>query len=170
MSKLHHRKLSRVFPAYHPRAGEPTYFVEKMWESIYLENPEWLQDKLELQSTFALAQSGIYTPKHHTIRAGHHVKPGDFIRLSVWSGKPYRSKQIVVAPDIEVVSTWDFCKDLLAGEFRMNGKEIAPEVLQQIANNDGLSIGDFTSWFNKPFTGQIICWSKTVNYDLPPVR
>jgi hypothetical protein len=23
-----------VFPAYHPRKGEPTYFVEKIWRSM----------------------------------------------------------------------------------------------------------------------------------------
>lgn len=26
--------FSRTFPAYHPRKGEPTYFVEKFWTSI----------------------------------------------------------------------------------------------------------------------------------------
>ena len=34
--------FSRVFPAYHQKVGQPTYFVEKLWQSI-LDNElgEW---------------------------------------------------------------------------------------------------------------------------------
>lgn len=164
MTKLHHRKLARVFPAYHPRKGESTYFVEKLYRSILVGTDYVPITGIEQSlSLLALADAA---PKHHTIRAGNHVQPGDFIRFSVWSDKPYQSKPVVIAPDIEVVRTWNFSKDALGGKFRINGKEIYPAQLEQIANNDGLSIGEFMSWFNKPFTGQIICWNKTVNYDL----
>jgi hypothetical protein len=27
--------FSRVFPAYHPKAGQPTGFVEKIWKGYY---------------------------------------------------------------------------------------------------------------------------------------
>ena len=26
---------SRFFPTYHPRKGEPTFFVEKIWKGLY---------------------------------------------------------------------------------------------------------------------------------------
>jgi hypothetical protein len=30
--------FSRFFPAYHPRKGEPTYFVEKIWAHLISDN------------------------------------------------------------------------------------------------------------------------------------
>ena len=61
---------AKTFPAYHPRAGEPTRFRE----SILSGN------------------------KIHTIRktAGGR-KSGDMVSLREWSGAPYRSKQIEFA-------------------------------------------------------------------------
>jgi hypothetical protein len=26
--------FSRTYPSYHPKAGQPTYFVEKVWSSL----------------------------------------------------------------------------------------------------------------------------------------
>lgn len=58
-----------------------------------------------------------FDPKGHTVRAGHRFKPGDIVSLRVWgndvnpkSGRsgPYHSKQIIIAPDIQVKKTWDF--------------------------------------------------------------
>lgn len=152
--------FSRVFPSYHPKAGQPTYFVEKICKSLHIKG-----NRFDINDS--IFDEGIYNlidPKNHTIRAGHHVKPGDFIRPSVWSGKPYASKQIIIGPDIEIKKTWDFDKDLLGGEFRLNGLELHPAQLEVIAKNDGLTLGELMSWFKKPFTGQIICWSKNVEY------
>ncbi len=168
MSKLHHRKFARFFPAYHPRAGEPTYFVEKIVKSLHREGlrPWDIDPKI-----FSTEVYHIVDPKPHTIRAGHHVKPGDFIRMSVWSGKPYASKQIVIAPDVEVMKTWDFEIVDLGGVIciRLNNEpfgQLHPLAsgAQQLSKNDGLGVIDFVNWFNKPFTGQIISWSDSVNY------
>lgn len=73
--------FSRTFPAYHPKAGQPTYFVEKFWESIYLEksDSEWLSACKRFN--FNVGLHGIYSPKHHTIRAGKRWKVGDKFSL-----------------------------------------------------------------------------------------
>ena len=159
------RTFSRVFPAYHPRAGEPTYFVEKIWKSIKEDSVKHLDVPDISLHTFFHCE-----PKHHTIRAGHHFKPGDFLVPRVWSGKPYASKQIQFAPPIEIVKTWDFDIEPLAGDYLLNGHPIKLDQLKVIALNDGLEVDDFECWFKlkkgKGFIGQIICWNKDVEYTI----
>jgi hypothetical protein len=161
--------FSRVFPSYHPRAGQPTYFVEKFWESVGLPDKEY-SFNLPDEYVNYLRLDDIW-PKHHTIRAGHRWKPGDKFSPRVWSGTPYQSKQIIIAPDIEVKKVWDF--EISGSDFRINervfgsGSEGDFETLEKIALNDGLTRYDLLDWFKYPKpTGamQIICWSEYVNY------
>lgn len=162
--------FSQQFPAYHPRAGQPTNFVKKIWEGIYLKHTEWDQFH-GIAAMFGLFQHGMYTPKHHTIRAGHRFKPGDWFSPRVWSGKPYRSKQIIIAPDLQVKKTWDFeffnQKAIINGAFWGEFKYpcyFDPK-FNLLAQNDGLTDDDFQAWFNyKPFSGQIICWHENIDY------
>ncbi len=153
--------FSRVFPSYHPKAGEPTYFVEKIWESIKMKDPDyisqfiwgdWLDQKFE--------------PKHHTIRAGHRWKVGDKFSPRVRSGKPYQSKQIIIAPDIEVKKVWNIRIDYIVHWIDSSGRMFAIDD-DELAKNDGLGIQDFVDWFdtrNGPFIGQIICWNDSIEY------
>lgn len=160
--------FSRVFPAYHPRKGEPTYFVEKFWESIRNEqnilSPQYQFMKDEKISD--IMRWNHYQPKHHTIRAGNRWKEGDKFSPRVWSGKPYNSKQIIIAPDIEIVKVWSISKDLISKNFYINGIEQEADNLLELAKNDGLSLSDLLLWFQypKPFVGQIICWNPNINY------
>lgn len=171
---MHVLTFSRKFPAYHPKAGRPTYFVEKLWQSIYMEQ---FEQCTRAQFDFSpLYGAGIdiyahdkYQPKHHTIRAGHRFKPGDWFSPRVWSGQPYRSKQIIIAPPIQVKKVWDFEIQKTdhpsgAGDIVVNGSAMIR--LNDIAVNDGLSVADLLSWFKypKPFTGQIICWNEKIEY------
>jgi hypothetical protein len=153
--------FSRTFPSYHPRKGEPTYFVEKIWNSICWD--EGVQrEEFPIPYHLGIDFRNTDDKKHHTIRAGHRFKAGDWFSPRVWSGKPYNSKQIIIAPDIQVKKTWDFYKDeykwLIPGDTTLN----------EIAENDGLSIVDFMDWFyigkGKSFDGQIICWNENINY------
>src|SRR6188768_2992687 len=101
--------FSRVFPSYHPRKGKPTYFVEQIQNSLCSMNlpiyggeedcPMWFLNSLTKENV------GY---KHHTIRGGNRFKAGDWFSPRVWSGKPYNSKQIIIAPDIQVKKVWDF--------------------------------------------------------------
>lgn len=168
--KNHRKLLSRYFPSYHQRKGEPTYFIEKLWQSIGQPDDAivnqfiWPEDWL----------SEPFDPKHHTIRAGNKVKAGDTVTFFVWSGRPYHSKQIVVSPPIVVKKVFDF-------EIKVDDDYIVVTVdgwacyeansefethrwpfntFEELAKNDGLSVDDFKAWFKWPsnFTGQIICW------------
>lgn len=166
--------FSRVFPVYHPRRGEPTNFVEKVWESIRneknIDSPQYHFMKFESE----IMRWKTFSPKHHTIREGKRFKVGDKFSPRVWSGKPYNSKQIIIAPDIEVKKVWDikvekdhykntdgsitiYTKIIINGFHRTKNYE-------KLAINDGLSVNDLCNWFIKPFEGQIICWNENINY------
>ena len=164
--------FSRVFPAYHPRKGEPTYFVEKILSSLNIAPADFSDEVNHIIDAFEYF-NGTYDPKHHTIRAGNRWKVGDKFSPRVWSGKPYNSKQIIIAPDIEIVKVWDIeikvkPKNDLSGfaDILINGNKIDAEFLKQVAANDGLTLGDLLRWFQypKPFKGQIICWNPNVKY------
>lgn len=156
--------FSRVFPADHPKAGEPTYFVEKLVKSFnQIRPPHDVPDEI-----FSKEMYYICEPKHHTIRSGNRWKAGDTFSPRVWSGKPYQSKQIIIAPDLEVKKTYSLVLGLNSKDFYLNGIRITPDDMLFIAENDGLKLSEFLSWFKypKPFTGQIICWQEMKEYDL----
>lgn len=181
--------FSRTFPAYHPKAGQPTYFVEKIWNSIetndYAMSVEKLQNlnpksDVNVWAFWNQIKSGYNNDgaKHHTIRAGNRWKAGDKFSPRVWSGKPYNSKQIIIAPDIEIVKVWRFeiknesdtVNNGTVNNVYVDGQIIGNVLLKAIAENDGLSLVDLMDWFkmgeNKAcnFTGQIISWARKVNY------
>ncbi len=168
--------FSRVFPKYHPDQGKPTYFVEKILTSInkipsgkaiYLQKTS--NQNTFLSEFFETDFSKEHTPKHHTIRAGHRFKKGDYFSPRSWVGKPYRSKQIILADDVLITSVFDFEMDL-NGVYSINGKYIDEETYPILAQNDGLTEEQMMYWFmpnyDKPiaFSGQIICWNPNINY------
>jgi len=150
--------FSRVFPKYHPKAGQPTYFVEQIYNSLFSKNN--LMDYpsgLEIDDT-------IMGVKKHTIRNGNRWKVGDKFSPRVWSDKPYNSKQIIFCEDVEIKKIFNFSKDLISDKWYVNGVEMSSAERIDLAENDGLLYKDLLSWFQKPFNGQIICWSDSVSY------
>lgn len=158
--------FSRYFPKGHPKAGEPTFFVEKIWTG--LADQWYVMDDIDFSGIdfdFHLYYNG--QPKWHTIRSGNRWKVGDKFSPRVWSGKPYASKQIVIAPDIEIKKIW---------QVHINFKQTSPVLIldgtptffdrgKEIAKNDGLSLEDFIGWFSKgEFHGQILSWSNDLKY------
>lgn len=177
--------FSRQFPAYHPKAGQPTGFIESIVNSGVIGCPEFdtgssidllkLNPNLKWQVVFEYAKTWNTTiaafgnGKHHTIRAGHRFKAGDWFSPRVWSGQPYQSKQIIIAPPIQVKKVWDF--DLMKGTDKwmlcLNGVQRERDLLLEIAQNDGLDLSDLLAWFKfpKPTTNyQIICWNEKIEY------
>jgi hypothetical protein len=160
--------FSRVFPSYHPRKGEPTYFVEKITRSLH---EQGLKPWDILNKIFSNEMYYICEAKHHTIRAGHRWKVGDKFSPRVWSGKPYQSKQIIIAPDIEIKKVWDIRIHTIAHWINYSGM-MFPIDYKELAKNDGLSTKDFLDWFGNPtqkgfkdvFFGQIICWNENIEY------
>lgn len=185
--------FSRNFPSYHQKKGEPTCFIEKIWNSLYVDalNEKFLipfeEDLYQLNKgmpyheymTFrdALIISRTkFKPKYHTIRGGNRWKAGDIFSPRAWSGKPYHSKQIVIAPNIEIKKVWDIeikkaYKQLPLDydtDIIINHKfyHTDDEIMKTLAMNDGLSLAELLQWFKypKPFQGQIICWNENIEY------
>jgi hypothetical protein len=160
--------FSRFFPAYHPRKGEPTYFVEALLNNIGVKiQSELLSNVRELINDFFMLDGTIN--KAHTIRLGERWKVGDKFSPRVWSGKPYNSKQIKIANDIEIKKVWSIEMDA-DGVFYINGKyvDVTSSICdgKTVADNDGLNSDDLLNWFpvGKPFKGQVICWDEKINY------
>jgi hypothetical protein len=168
--------FSRTFPAYHPKKGQPTQFVEKFIEStspknyspkgVYLEL-EYLNEQVSIDVLDEFSRSLVFLQdkKHHTIRSGKRFKKGDYFSPRVWSGKPYNSKQIVIAPDTLITDVWDF--KIEGGVFFINKYKVEFEsILYDLSHNDGLVRADLFAWFQYPkdFRGQIICWNDTIKY------
>lgn len=169
--------FSTVFPAYHPKKGEPTHFVEGFYNSLYSRN-----NLMDYPVGVEIDES-VLGMKKHTIRAGKRFKEGEYFSPRIWSGKPYNSKQIIIAPDTKIAKIWDIeikidlikaiipeKKDIYAIFIQINGKPFLEH--EKLAQNDGLLLEDFINWFllspdfkkNKKFTGQIICWNNSINY------
>lgn len=176
---------SRKFPVKHPKSGQDTFFVEKIWQSLYLDGKLDLLLGCEVlkkeHENFCNPHHHIL-PKGHTIRAGRRWKAGMKFSPRVWSGKPYCSKQIAIAPDLELTKVYDIEIFDIGTRYMTVGVEIKKNEwyllpLAEVAKNDGLSIEDFESWFRvhtkrqkhpnekETFVGQILCWTNKVNYD-----
>lgn len=176
--------FSRTYPSYHPKAGQPTYFVEKMHYNIWSIIPDkWLDAQsmiyglnkhLPRAIVFGFIESlemELYfkdIEKSHTIRAGHRWKVGDWFSPRVWSGEPYNSKQIRIAPDIQIPKIWDFDISGSDGKFFIDQSPFTSRgiFVNELAKNDGLTTEDFKAWFKHPksFQGQIICWNENIEY------
>jgi hypothetical protein len=121
--------------------------------------------------------------KVHTIRGNYDrwkiiadkVNAGEAeLSLREWTGTPYRSKQEEFArltklgiQKFEVIwYTFHFAPLKIMGhsggterviKVKIDGEEISfNQYHQTLPNNDGLSIQDFTAWFNDQFSGAII--------------
>lgn len=155
---------SRQYPSYHTRKGEPTFFVERIWASLGSSYFDQLADEDRIFNP--RLSLNTFEPKFTTILEGHRFKAGDWFSPRVWSGKPYRSQQIIIAPDIQIKKVWDFVIDC---DYFLNQKIVLIDKLKLIALNDGFSdLDDFELWFDlkvhEVFDGQIICWNEKIEY------
>lgn len=133
--------LSKRFPVNHFKAGQPTFFRDKILAS--------------------LSHNHEYWNKLHTIRANYllwekrikEVKEGKAIlSLRQWADKPYRSKtQEIVrlsASDGVGIQILEFEKDCdgMASWyfFSIDGKY--PPIMD-VALNDGLTLEEWKAWF-----------------------
>lgn len=113
--------LSKTFPAYHPRAGEPTGFADAF----------------------------LSGRKIHTIRANEngYYKPGDIVSVRQWSGKPYASKQVVLRDGVKIgVVPVKLFFHTGGGVSIFVSHGLLPA--HTVSRLDGLSTPDFVAWFN----------------------
>jgi hypothetical protein len=130
-------------------------------------NPELYQVGMDTAFVQSLS-TDIDKWKHHTIRAGHRWKEGDWFSPRVWSGKSYASKQIQFAPDIQIKKIWNFDVDPWES-YVINSKPLCYSEFKAVALNDGFTAGDdLELWLNvkrgEAFNGQIICWNENIEY------
>lgn len=141
--------LSTNFPSTHPRKGDPTYFKEQLFNAIFRDRGYDIRG--------AYPQHGH---KIHTIRANYslwakrfeQIEKGEAcLSIRRWTGKPYRSEQYEMAR-----LTKDDGIGIQKLEFRKvfsQCRTVRPAVgdtyidAQSLASNDGLSLFDWTSWF-----------------------
>lgn len=165
--------FSRFFPAYHPKKGQPTFFVEKLWNSLHrqqkniftnyysiIEQNPGNEKAAELFWDSIIMNYDNIGNKHHTIRKGHRWKAGDLFSPRVWSGKPYKSPMIKIAPDVMITKV--YYVNIFDYNLFVNGNLFD---FKTLANNDGLKQEDLEQWFGQNFEGQIICWNEAINYN-----
>ena len=148
--------LSRTFPQWHPRKGEPTYFANKvLYAGVSMVNypdmrmPIWIEPREKL----------------HTIRGNYErwarifekIDCGEArLELRQWSGVPYRSKQETIAvltkedgiglQKLEFENLNSTISNLSArwSSAVVRGTDVSKRMLAQ---NDGLSYDDWRAWF-----------------------
>jgi hypothetical protein len=144
----------------HPKAGEPTHFVEKIIAGM-LQNPA-MKNHQSLCGYDNLALMDCHLPKSTTIREGKNWSVGDKFSPRIWSGRPYCSPQKQICDDIEIKRVYDFKYN---GFFWINRNILNTTQLITVANNDGLTLEDFWAWFKKShFEGQLLVWDERIYY------
>ena len=161
--KRYRLSVSRIFPATHPRKGEPTNFREKIYNAIYEKDGDWSNAPGPVSHYVFEPDFSIRDKKLHTCRANYdlwakrmaEVQAGRaVIELCYWSDKPYRSKQVVFATiDKDSgcgVQKLVFFDDDICCPYAYEANGVGNHAIYDIddlAKNDGLSIDDFKSWF-----------------------
>jgi hypothetical protein len=169
------RSFSRTFPAYHRKKTEQTFFVERILNQLKIPyRSDWYfyelvklnptVDERLLVAFYESLEWKFYDTKSHTIREKHHFKAGDVLIPKVWSSKPYWSKPIQFAPEINIPKVWNL--EVKDQKFYKDTNEFKVDNIDLLAQNDGLLLEDFLEWFKypKPFDGQIICWNPELKY------
>lgn len=155
--KIKHYRLSfsRTFPTTHPKAGEPTYFVEKINNAI---------GDTESCNVVVHTRNGVLDIWHkiHTCRGNYarwakimsEVQAGRaVIDLYYWDGKPYGKgvKQVVFATLDKNsrcgVQKLEFYGSFFNTNWVVGQSQLPDQLLSTISKNDGLSLEDFKAWF-----------------------
>lgn len=144
--------IAESFPKWHSRAGEPTYFVDKIQNAeVQITNPFW--------GAHLLPESEV-KKKLHTFREDYakwrkrfdKIERGEAcLSVRVWAGVPYRSDQRVICNlgkndgiGLQLLQFHEPGKTFTwVGEPHVDGKRVG---VAQFANNDGLTVEDWIRW------------------------
>lgn len=137
--KIYVITVSKVFPKGHPRAGEPTGFVEKIL------NGEKIHTIRENYAYWKMVSDKV--------NAGTHI-----LSFRTWNGVPYDSEQTEfmelssfgVIP-FEMVRRWE-------DQAIKIEKPVEKLDVNLVAKNDGLSGIEFYDWFFPPKTAKKTKW------------
>lgn len=148
--------ISMTFPATHSRAGEPTFFEERLLCSLFP------------KEIMVLSGRDMRWKKLHTIRGNYtlwkkrfeKINRGEAIlELYKWSGKPYQSKTVIVfqlgkedgigLQKIVFPQHWPTIPEALCFSEKYSDEYSAFVKMETLAKNDGLHLVDFLEWFKK---------------------
>jgi hypothetical protein len=152
--KTHIIRLSNQFPKSHPRAGQPTYFVEGLLYSLGC--PDCSGSGCRGNETCrSCIRNGSGVHKLHTLRTNYdywaprirEVQEGKAVlRAEYWPEVPYRCKPqtiwtLTAAHGVGLQKVEFIDNNLMV----IDKTIIRPEI--EVAGNDGLSHRDFLDWF-----------------------
>jgi len=129
--KTHVLILSQTFPKGHPDEGKPTRFGASVVQQVKIHT---------IRNGFE-----DWTRKISEVLSGEAV-----LSVRVWEGKPYRSKQMEILcldknSGIGIQKLHSFDED--TAYFVGDKGNVLPVPLQELANNDGLSMNEWKGWF-----------------------
>lgn len=152
--------LSRTFPAYHPKAGQPTYFKEQLQNTLLDIAGVSACDccKYETRNCDTCGHNAVnFRKKIHTIRANFglwekriaEIQAGcACLSVREWTGRAYASKQVEIA---RLTAADGIGLDSFVGKTRKIGTRLPAGfdfTSDNIARNDGLSVEDWKDWFS----------------------
>lgn len=129
--KTHVLILSQTFPKGHSDAGKPTRFGASLVQQVKIHT---------IRENY-----GDWEKKMKEIQDGEAV-----LSVRVWEGTPYRSKQMELLrldkdSGVGIQKLHSFDKD--TAYFVGSKGNVLPVPLQELANNDGLSLNEWKGWF-----------------------
>jgi len=117
--------ISKTFPSYHPRKGEPTNFKQQILDGIKIHT---------IRQNYAL-----WEKRAKKINDGLAV-----LSLREWTGLPRKSPQVEIMQLTKIglqAIKWDNTGLSIDGTIQFT------DVYSLLADNDGLVYEDFTKWF-----------------------
>ncbi|HMI03066.1 MAG TPA: hypothetical protein VK541_11325 [Pedobacter sp.] len=161
--------------------GQPTLFIEKIWESIYQMAPErpsqeYLIYQQAYKDKFGKFWDGTgdmwhepVDPKLHTIRnprvtksgdiAAKQWKSGDLIHPAIHNRSPLYFQ---FAPIMKVISVQAIRIKWYKKQWSVyvDDRQLAVYEVEKLAKNDGFtSLHEFSAYFDTDFAGVIIHWT-----------
>lgn len=139
--KTYYLTLSQVFPSTHPRAGEYTFFRDKLHAAITGNADYW--NKLHT----IRANYDFWAKRFEKIAAGEAV-----LSIREWVGKPYgkgssmRELALLTHEDGICIQQLRIATDSDNRRYALIDGITLPS-LRVLAHNDGLSLKDWESWF-----------------------
>jgi hypothetical protein len=149
--------VSRQFPKTHKRAGEQTFFVEKIYSAfkslVPCEHCFRSSSCKIIGGKNCMVDAMEFVHKLHTIRANYElwkkrekeINEGKAIlSIRYWSEKPYRSKQVEICQLTKIgVQELELT---YYGKWRIDNI-FSDYTMEDFSKNDGLSLDDFLEWF-----------------------
>lgn len=139
--------------------GKPTLFINKIWQSLLMDDVEMNANEFSKKFDQLLAIIGndiigSIPPKKHTIRkTDSKVVSGTELELSM--------KDFIFTPKIKCISTQLIVINSNGRNITVSGKSLGDEEIEKLISNDGFdSENEFWDYFKTPFIGKIIHWTE----------